>query len=275
MSSDSRTNSPEVKDKSTCSANRLPRCLFLGSHQDDVGELTLDTSTLKEIWGDEPVALALASMLKAVLEGRVSSEKPKEDVNNENGDEEDEDKKAGEVTSTDDAMEARLALLEVFECFSAGLAPEPRPIHVLDIDSLLNRQHELCETRKAHPVKEESSSSNTSSSDSSTTTTSNDSPEQEQSVITAEEEMISTVLNLVYAIRKKHKLPSPVSSSEGDSGGDDHSLTFGIVDPDISSSCNKDDFDKEWLLVCRETKKHKNQRMEFILFNPFIPSSWF
>jgi len=74
-------------------------------------------------------------------------------------------------------------------------------------------------------------------------------------------------LNLVYAIRKKHKLPSPLEissspsssstpSGEGESASDDNSLTFGIVDSDVSSR-DKSDFDKEWLLVCRETKKHK------------------
>jgi len=64
-------------------------------------------------------------------------------------------------------------------------------------------------------------------------------------------------LNIVSAIRKKHKLQShsEVSSlSESESCNDDNVLTFGIVDTDVSSS-TKNDFEKEKLLVCREAKK--------------------
>jgi len=243
MSCDCKTITSNVKDKGVCSTQHLPKCLFLGSHEESLGELTLDTSTLKEVWGDESVALALASMLKAVLEGRLSSEKLKEDESN----------KKSEETSLGDENDARLALVEVFECFSAGQVPGPRTIHVLDIDSLLARQRELSEARKAHSFVEKESSSSTAEA----TPSSSESPEPEP--MGAEEEMLSVLLNLVYAIRRKHKSSSPLERSpgEGESTSDDQSLTFGIVDSDLPS-CEKNDFDKEWLLVYRETKKHKS-----------------
>jgi len=239
MSCESGTNSPKTGDKESTTPNRLPRFLFLGSHHKECqGELTLDASTLKDIWGDEPVALALASMLKAVLEGRVSSKKLKDDDVEENS------------PPPDDAREARLALVEVFECFSSGLTPESRPVHILDIDSLLARQRELSEARKAaseQETKKSSSSDDQQGSDDSS----------DQDSMSAEEEMITVLLNLVYAIRKKHRSPSSSSPPQDISEVDDHSLTFGIVDTCLSS-CDKEDFDKDWLLVCRETKKQQS-----------------
>jgi len=256
MSCDCGTCSPQVREKSNSNPAhpRLPKCLFLGSHEDCVGELTLDASTLKEVWGDEPVTLALASMLKAVLEGRVSSEKPKEEADQDDAKKDD---------PPDDMLQARLALVEVFECFSAGITPGERPIHVLDIDSMRARLHELCEARKTRSANEDtaeaSSSTSATTPSSSSPSSSSSSDVLEPETMTAEEDMLSVLLNIVSAIRKKHKLHShsEVSPpSEGESGNDDNSLTFGIVDTDVSSSA-KNDYEKERLLVCRETKKKK------------------
>ena len=152
MPCDNSTGTPKPEAaaddiKNTDIQRRIPQCFFLGSHEDAVGELTLDPATLKQVWGNEPVTLALASMLKAVLEGRVSSEKLTEDKEDQT-DEGDENNVIKDPPATDDILEARLALVEVFECFSAGLAPEERPVHILDIESLLARKNELSEARK-------------------------------------------------------------------------------------------------------------------------------
>jgi len=280
MSCDNGTGSPRAEDKtsSPCPQHRLPTCLFLGSHEEQNGELTLDASTLKEVWKDEPVAVALASMLKAVLEGRVSSSKADDGANDNKSDKKDDSSEEGgssqseeeeqdlkkeekkdeegeeEEEPKDNTLQAKLALVEVFECFSAGMAPGNKPIHILDIDSLLVRQRELAEARKAKSSNKDEQEASSDDAESSTKDTVVDLEK-----ITPEEEMLSVLLNLVYAIRRKHKSSSPLERSpgEGESTSDDQSLTFGIVDSDLPS-CEKNDFDKEWLLVYRETKKHKS-----------------
>jgi len=248
------TPKPEAADdnKSNDIQHRIPQCFFLGSHEDTVGELTLDPATLKEVWGNEPVTLALASMLKAVLEGRVSSESIAE-LQEGKGDESNVIK---DPPATDDILEARLALVEVFECFSAGLAPEARPIHILDIESLLARKNELSEARKtlsANAVPTGGDKSTDGKDDDDDEVAASVSPSEgleEPEKMTAEEEMLSVLLKLVSGRQ------GPSDKSD-EAEKDDRALTFGIVDSDLPS-CTKNFFDKEWLLVCRETKKPKS-----------------
>jgi len=256
------------EDRSTL-LPRLPRCFFVDSREESVGELTLDTTMLKEVWGDQQVSLALASMLKAVMEGRVSSSEetttpPSAGVDDEAetlpGEEEEEDEDEDEEDDTQEVeeseKEARLALVEVFECFCSGMKPVPRHVHVLNVDSLLSRREELMKARSVTPETSSSSSSSPSPEPGGGATASISSTpillrfgKDGERVIDGEEETVSKMLDLVCKMRGKHQLP-PLEQPE--SSGD-HAMTFGIVAADRSSPNNRRDPDEEWLLVGRES----------------------
>jgi len=227
-----------------------------------MGELTLDSSTLKEVWGDEPVALALASMLKAVLEGRVSSSDVASEAPQEGRNGPDVTMTEEEDEPADSEKEARLALVEVFECFCTGMTPCARPVRVLDVNSLLSRKHELSEARKTtvpEPSKDSKTGSRSQSHPAVLLRRVKKGKEAERGKMASEEETVSKLLDLVGEMRKKHKLP-PLAVSVSEAGdvaaGDDHAMTFGIVGPDRSSS-NRRDTDEGWLLVGRETAAEK------------------
>jgi len=279
---------------------RLPKSFFVDSREESVGELTLDTSTLKEVWGDQHVALSLASMLKAVVEGSVSStdgtdtsdpstsapaapdsdstSTEEEEEENDGDDEPEEDVEAEELDDDSSGSspeisksespgegekQARLALVEVFECFCGGMTPRPTQVHVLNVDSLLSRKQELSEARKVVPGTAADEKTNR---DSSMEEGGNSPPtvvlrcvEDGKKLdvrpidVEGEEETISKLLDLVSTMRRKHKLPPLGPSSSGvNPGNDDHAMTFGIVTTDCSSSKRRDP-DEEWLFVGRET----------------------
>jgi len=155
----------------------------------------------------------------------------------------------------DAEKEAKLALVEVFECFCSGMTPCTRPVHVLDINSLMNRKHELSIARKL----------TADSSDQLDSAQENLPPpvlvrcvkdgKKSDVGLEGEEETVSKLLEAVCAMRRKHKLP-PLEwySSGATNGSDDHAMTFAIVAADrSSSSISRRDPDEEWLLVGRET----------------------
>jgi len=238
---------------------RLPRCFFLDSREECSGELTLDTTTLKEVWGDRRVPLALASMLKAVLEGRISSEKSTDDTIDGGGtvavdDEEDENTEEAE-DPFDEEKESRLALVEVFECFCSGMTPLPRSVHVLDVNSLINRKHELSKARSMSSSSEEAEESPEILPPPVLLRCVKDGEDPPKDGLVGEEEAVSKLLDAVCTIRRKHKLPPLEVCLPGvNTDNDDHAMTFGIVATDRSSNNKRrDPEEEEWLLVGRES----------------------
>jgi len=262
------TNLEDSEEKPILSP-RLPKCFFLDTREECTGELTLDTTTLKEIWGDQRVSLALASMLKAVIEGRLSSssDETPSSVDGDDGDDDDgydvdidADDAKGEESPDEGGKEAKFALVEVFQCFCNGMTPNPKTVRVLNVDSLLTRMHELSEARKESP--ETKSHQQSSGADESSLhhpvvlkCVKKDDEKTQIGVMEGEEETVSKLLNLVSSIRTKHKLPPFDTSSSGViAGTDDHAMTFGIVAADRSAN---DPDDEEWLLVGREAADKK------------------